>query len=61
MAQEKGLVEDFKRESLVKKGWSSLVPISVVKYKLKFNEGSYLTNEISKFTFIRKVRADEKK
>ena len=49
-------IHDFKEESAVEgcNNWSSLIPLIVLKYKLKFNEGSYLKNNISKFTFIRK-------
>jgi len=52
------MVEDFKDESMGFSNWSSLIPMIVLKYKLKFNEGSYLKNNISKYTFIRKQRAD---
>lgn len=52
------MIQDFKEESLGFSDWSSLIPVIVLKYKLKFNEGSYLKNNLSKFTFIRKQRAD---
>lgn len=41
--------------------WSSLIPLSVLKYRLDFNEGSFLSTGKSEFTFLRKVKADQRK
>jgi hypothetical protein len=38
-----------------------LIPLKILKYRLKFNEGSFLTNNVSKYTFIRKVKGDLEK
>jgi hypothetical protein len=35
-----------------------LIPLIVLKQRLNFNEGSYLTNGKSLYTFIRKTKAD---
>ena len=40
------------------KNWSSLIPLSVLKNKLKLEDSSYLTNGPSLYTFIRKTRSD---
>jgi hypothetical protein len=40
------------------KNWSALVPIKVLKVKLAVDESSYLSNGLSKFTFIRKTKSD---
>lgn len=38
--------------------WSALIPLKIIKEKLNFDEGSYLTNtgKSKRFTFIRKTR-----
>lgn len=36
--------------------WSALIPLIILKDRLNFNEGSYLTNSKSRFTFIRKTK-----
>ena len=40
------------------KSWSSLIPLLVLKNKLKLEDSSYLTNGPSLYTFIRKTRSD---
>ena len=37
--------------------WSALIPIKVLKEKLKVDEGSFVTQATSKFTFIRKTNS----
>ena len=51
-------VTDFRDSSLGFKNWSALIPLVVLKHRLNFNEGSYLTNGQSLFTFIRKTKAE---
>lgn len=59
LAAEQRLIDDFKNpRHSCSEDWSALIPLSVMKYRLKFNEGSFLTNSTSRFTFIRKVRSD---
>jgi len=49
------LVEDMRNSKYGFKNWSSLIPLSVLKNKLKLEDSSYLTNGISLSTFIRKT------
>ena len=59
MAVENKFIDDFKNPRYgCSEDWSALIPLSVMKYRLKYNEGSFLTNSTSRFTFIRKVRSD---
>lgn len=48
---------DFRDPRLGFRNWSALIPLTILKERLNFNEGSYLTNSKSRFTFIRKTKA----
>ena len=52
------LVEDMRSSKYDFKNWSSLIPLSVLKNKLKLEDSSYLTNGTSLYTFIRKTQSD---
>mmetsp|Transcript_21720 Transcript_21720/g.33468 ORF Transcript_21720/g.33468 Transcript_21720/m.33468 type:complete len:188 (+) Transcript_21720:8813-9376(+) len=40
------------------KNWSALIPIKILKERLKMEESSFLKGGTSKFTFIRKTKSD---
>ena len=48
--------KDFREQSLGYRNWTALIPLLILKERLKFNEGSYLTQGKSLFTFIRKTQ-----
>ena len=50
-------IKDFRDPQLGYRNWSALIPLAILKERLHFNEGSYLTNCKSRFTFIRKTKA----
>lgn len=49
-------IQDFRDPKLGFTNWSALIPLIILKERLNFNEGSYLTNSKSRFTFIRKTK-----
>ena len=50
-------VVDFRNTKHSFKNWSALIPVRILKERLRVEESSYLTNATSKFTFIRKTRS----
>lgn len=52
------LIDDMRNQKYGFKNWSSLIPLSVLKNKLRLEDSSYLTNGPSLYTFIRKTRSD---
>lgn len=51
-------VPDFKDPRLKYSNWSKFISLSILKERIDFNGCSFLTNDISKFTFIKKTKAD---
>ena len=49
---------DMRDPKLGFKNWSALIPVRVLKEKLGMEESSYLTNDVSKYTFIKKTKSD---
>ena len=45
------------RQTAYKENWSALIPIKVLKEKLKVDEGSFVTQATSKFTYIKKTNS----
>jgi hypothetical protein len=55
---ERNNVLDFSDPRLKYANWSKYVALYILKDKISFNGCSFLSNSISKFTFIKKTKAD---
>lgn len=49
---------DMRDPKLGYKNWSALIPVKIFKDKLGMEESSYLSNGVSKFTFIKKTKSN---
>ena len=51
-------VADFRDPRFKYKNWTAFIPLFILKQRLNFDDCSFLTNAQSRFTFIKKTRAD---
>ena len=55
---KKGLIHDMRDEQHGFSNWTAMIAIKVLKEKLKMDCTSYLTNDTSLFTLIKKTRSN---
>jgi hypothetical protein len=51
-------VADFRDPRFKYKNWTAFIPLFILKQRLNFDDCSFLTNAQSRYTFIKKTRAE---